>query len=197
MNEDKRNQEPLSDLAYDWVTIVQHKSEALRAYEQYIHDAEQANSPECVELLREIYEQDARHIEQASRHLVEVLRHGSMGGRREAGQASSQGGRAGMSQGQGGRAGAGQGSMSGNQGETGRGGTSQAASQGSGSMSQGEGGQGRMSQTRSQGMGEPNRMGQTGVGGGTSQSDMGGRANKSLQDETDEGSAGRRTPRSS
>lgn len=103
-------QEPLSDLAYDWVTIIQHKSEALRAYEQYMQDAKQANSPECAELMRQIYEQDANHIQQATRHLVEILRNGKMsqGGQMSSGQGSesmrsgsSSQGMSGMSQGQG------------------------------------------------------------------------------------------------
>ncbi|MDC0722792.1 hypothetical protein [Nannocystis bainbridge] len=81
MTDALRNPEPLSDLAYDWITIVQRKSEALRAYAQYIQDAQRANSPECVDLLRQIFEQDARHVEQATLHLARVLRHGSMGGR--------------------------------------------------------------------------------------------------------------------
>lgn len=146
MNENTRNQEPLSNLAYDWVTIVQHKSKALRAYQQYIQDAQQANSPECVELMQQIHEQDARHLEQATRHLVEVLRSGRMGptqGESQTGQ--GEGGRTGQTSGQGGRAGT-------SQGERGGAGTSQAASQaGMGGMNQGEGGQGRMGQTSSQG----------------------------------------------
>lgn len=74
-------QEPLSNLAYDWVTIIQHKSEALRAYQQYMRDAEQANSPECAELMRKIFEEDSRHVQEATQHLVQVLqgRMGSMG----------------------------------------------------------------------------------------------------------------------
>lgn len=83
-----KNKEPLSDLAYDWVTIIQHKSEALRAYEQYINDAEQANSKECVELMRKIYESDARHVQEATQHLMEVLqgRMGQKGGQMGQGQ---------------------------------------------------------------------------------------------------------------
>lgn len=159
MNENKRNQEPLSNLAYDWVTIVQHKSEALRAYEQYIQDAQQANSPECVELMQQIYEQDARHIEQATRHLMEVLRSGRMGGTQGASQTGQgEAGRMGQTSSQGGRAGT-------SQGERGGAGTSQAASQGGmGGMGQGEGGQGGMGQTSGQGgMSGGNMGGQGGM----------------------------------
>jgi hypothetical protein len=159
MTENKRTQEPLSNLAYDWVTIIQHKSEALRAYEQYIQDAQQANSPECVELMRQIYEQDSNHVREATRHLVEVLQ-GRMG--REQGQGETGRAEAGR-MGQGSRAGT-------SQGETGQAGTSRAASQGGmGGMGQGEGNQNRMGQTSGQGgMGEGNqgRMGQTSSQGG-------------------------------
>ena len=82
MKEQGSKKEPLSDLAYDWVTIIQHKSEALRAYEQYMQDARQANSPECLELLRQIYEQDSSHVQQATQHLMEVLREGRVRARR-------------------------------------------------------------------------------------------------------------------
>lgn len=73
MKESQSNREPLTDLAYDWVTIIQHKSEALRAYQEYMRDAQQANSPECVQLMQQIYEQDARHVQEATRHLMMVL----------------------------------------------------------------------------------------------------------------------------
>lgn len=80
------NKEPLTDLAYDWVTIIQHKSEALRAYEQYMNDAQKANSPECLELMRKIYESDARYVQEATQHLMQVLS-GQMGeGQRQMGQ---------------------------------------------------------------------------------------------------------------
>jgi hypothetical protein len=77
-NTGKDNKEPLSDLAYDWVTIIQHKSEALRAYERYIKDAQDANSSECADLMKKIYDADARHVEEATQHLMHVLQ-GRMG----------------------------------------------------------------------------------------------------------------------
>jgi hypothetical protein len=77
-NTGRDNKEPLSDLAFDWVTIIQHKSEALRAYEQYIKDAQSANSSECADLMRKMYEADARHVQEATQHLMHVLQ-GRMG----------------------------------------------------------------------------------------------------------------------
>jgi uncharacterized membrane protein YgcG len=72
------NQHPLDDLAYDWVSVVKSKAEALLAYQKYMQDAETANSPECTELLRQLYEDDARHLTEAKRHLSAVLE-GRMG----------------------------------------------------------------------------------------------------------------------
>lgn len=83
------NKEPLSNLAYDWVTIIQHKSAALRAYEQYQRDAQQANSPECAELMRKIYEEDSRHVQEATQHLVQVLQ-GRMGAMGQSGQSGQE-----------------------------------------------------------------------------------------------------------
>ena len=37
-------QNPISDLMYDWLTVLQSKAEGLSAYEQYIHDAEKENA---------------------------------------------------------------------------------------------------------------------------------------------------------
>jgi hypothetical protein len=137
MNQNKNRNEPLSDLAYDWVTIIQHKSEALRAYEKYMQDAQQANSPECVELLRQIHQQDSEHVREATRHLIEVLRDGRMAG--------TQAGRGQTAQGEGGQARMSQGSREGGMSSGGmsQGAQSQAASRGGqgGGMSQGESGQ--------------------------------------------------------
>ena len=43
MKEKTTDPHPLSDLAYDWITLIQNKAQALNAYDQYIQDAEQAN----------------------------------------------------------------------------------------------------------------------------------------------------------
>ncbi len=66
-------QRPLSDLAFDWVTVVKHKADALLAYDRYIADAEAAGSRSCAELLRKIQRDDAGHLEEARQHLAEVL----------------------------------------------------------------------------------------------------------------------------
>jgi len=77
--EKQRDNHGLSDLAYDWITLVQNKAQALQAYDKYIEDARKAGSQECVELFQRIHEDDKRHLEEAKRHLMMVLG-GQMGG---------------------------------------------------------------------------------------------------------------------
>ena len=69
---------PLSDLAYDWITLIQNKAQALNAYDQYIQDAEQANSPECAAFFRKVHDTDKAQLAEAKEHLVAVLQ-GKMG----------------------------------------------------------------------------------------------------------------------
>jgi hypothetical protein len=78
MQEKSSDRHPLSDLEYDWITLIQNKSQALMAYDQYIKDAEQAKSPECVEFFRRVHEADKAQLEEARRHLVAVMQ-GKMG----------------------------------------------------------------------------------------------------------------------
>jgi hypothetical protein len=69
---------PISNLAYDWITLIQNKAQALMAYDQYIKDAEEANSPECVQFFRKVHDADKAQLAEAQRHLVAVLQ-GKMG----------------------------------------------------------------------------------------------------------------------
>lgn len=70
---------PLSDLEYDWVTLIQNKSQALMAYDQYIRDAEKAGSAECAAFFRRVHDSDKAQLAEARQHLVKVLG-GQMGG---------------------------------------------------------------------------------------------------------------------
>src|SRR5678815_3113619 len=56
MKEQPTDKHPLSDLAYDWITLIQNKAQALMAYDQYIQDAEQAKSPECAAFFRKVHD---------------------------------------------------------------------------------------------------------------------------------------------
>ncbi len=37
---------PIDDLTYDWLTVLQSKAEGLNAYEKYIQDAQKQNATE-------------------------------------------------------------------------------------------------------------------------------------------------------
>ena len=52
MPEQSSDPHPLSNLAYDWITLMQNKAQALLAYDQYIKDAEAAGSAECAAFFR-------------------------------------------------------------------------------------------------------------------------------------------------
>jgi hypothetical protein len=78
MKEKSSHQHPLSDLAYDWITLMQNKAQALIAYDQYIKDAEAAKSPECAAFFRKVHDADEAQLVEAKQHLVAVLQ-GKMG----------------------------------------------------------------------------------------------------------------------
>jgi hypothetical protein len=80
MPETSPHSHPLSNLAYDWITLMQNKAQALIAYDQYIKDAEAAGSPECAAFFRKVHEADSAQLEEAKHHLVAVLQ-GKMGGK--------------------------------------------------------------------------------------------------------------------
>ena len=79
MQEQSTDRHPLSNLEYDWITLMQNKAQALIAYDQYIKDAEQANSPECAAFFRKVHDADKAQLAEARQHLVKVMQ-GSMGG---------------------------------------------------------------------------------------------------------------------
>ena len=64
---------PISDLMYDWLTVLQSKAEGLNAYEKYIRDAEKENAHECVDLFRRLHEQDARMVEEIRDHVKTMM----------------------------------------------------------------------------------------------------------------------------
>ena len=78
MQEQSTDRHPLSDLEYDWVTLIQNKAQALMAYDQYIKDAEKASSPECAAFFRKVHDADKAQLAEARKHLVAVLQ-GTMG----------------------------------------------------------------------------------------------------------------------
>ncbi|MFN4117635.1 hypothetical protein [Acidovorax sp.] len=83
MQEKPADPHPLSDLAYDWITLMQNKAQALLAYDQYIKDAEAAGSAECAAFFRKVHDTDKAQLAEAKEHLVKVLQ-GTMGGGKKA-----------------------------------------------------------------------------------------------------------------
>jgi hypothetical protein len=78
MKERSTERHPLNDLEYDWVTLIQNKAQALMAYDQYIRDAEEANSKECADFFRRVHDADKAQLAEARQHLVAVMQ-GKMG----------------------------------------------------------------------------------------------------------------------
>ncbi len=78
MQERSTDPHPLSNLEYDWLTLMQNKAQALMAYDQYIKDAEQANSPECAAFFRKVHDADKAQLAEARKHLLAVFQ-GKMG----------------------------------------------------------------------------------------------------------------------
>jgi hypothetical protein len=64
---------PISDLMYDWLTVLQSKAEGVNAYEKYIQDAEEAGAHECVEMFRRLHEQDARMVQEIKDHVFSMM----------------------------------------------------------------------------------------------------------------------------
>jgi methylase of polypeptide subunit release factors len=64
---------PVSDLMYDWLTVLHSKAEGLNAYEKYIQDAEKEHSQECVELFRRLHEQDVKMVEEIKDHVKHMM----------------------------------------------------------------------------------------------------------------------------
>lgn len=64
---------PISNLLYDWLTVLQSKAEGLNAYEKYIRDAETENAAECVAMFRKLHEQDSRTVQEVRDHLAKMM----------------------------------------------------------------------------------------------------------------------------
>jgi len=64
---------PISDLMYDWLTVLQNKAEGLHAYEKYIRDAEAVGATECVEMFQRLHDQDARMVEEIKDHVFGMI----------------------------------------------------------------------------------------------------------------------------
>jgi hypothetical protein len=73
-----QTQQAISNLEYDFVTVLQNKAEAVKAYDSYIKDAQEANSQPCVELFQKLRQSDIEQVQEIRRHLQQVMQHGKM-----------------------------------------------------------------------------------------------------------------------
>ena len=58
--------------------MLQSKSEALKAYEKYMEDAQAMGSQPCVELFQKLQQQDMQQAQEVRQHLQEVMQKGKM-----------------------------------------------------------------------------------------------------------------------
>jgi hypothetical protein len=68
-----KSQQVVSNLEYDWLTVMQSKAEALNAYDKYIQDAREANSEECVELFNRLKQTETEQIQEIRKHLTKTM----------------------------------------------------------------------------------------------------------------------------
>jgi rubrerythrin len=73
-----QSQQPISNLEYDFITVLHNKAEAVKAYDTYIQDAEQAGSQPCVELFQKLRQSDVEQAQEIRQHLQAVMQHGKM-----------------------------------------------------------------------------------------------------------------------
>jgi len=68
----------VSNLEYDLLTVLQNKSEAVKAYDSYIQDAQSTGSQPCAELFQRLQQEDMRQAQEIRQHLQEVMQKGKM-----------------------------------------------------------------------------------------------------------------------
>lgn len=69
-------QDVVSNLEYDWLTVMHNKAEALQAYDKYLQDARDANAPDCVELFTKLKRAEAEQIKEIRQHLMQTMSQG-------------------------------------------------------------------------------------------------------------------------
>jgi len=66
-------EEPLSDLMYDWLTVLQSKAEAVAAYEQFLEDAESADATDCAQLLKKLHQEESASLREVRDHVFGMI----------------------------------------------------------------------------------------------------------------------------
>lgn len=72
------NTDVISNLEYDLLTVLQNKSEAIKAYQTYIQDAQELGSQPCAELFQKLQQADMQQAQEIRQHLQEVMQKGKM-----------------------------------------------------------------------------------------------------------------------
>lgn len=72
------NNQAISNLEYDLLTALQNKSEAIKAYETYIRDAQEMDSQPCAELFQKLKQADMEQAQEIRQHLQQVMQKGKM-----------------------------------------------------------------------------------------------------------------------
>lgn len=73
-----KSQNPISNLEFDFLTVLHNKGEAIKAYEHYIQDAQQAGSQPCVQLFEKLRQADIEQVQEIRHHLQEIMQKGKM-----------------------------------------------------------------------------------------------------------------------
>jgi len=64
---------PISDVMYNWLTVLHSKAEGVQAYETYIADAEAASATECAALLKRLHDEDVKLLEEVKQHVYGMI----------------------------------------------------------------------------------------------------------------------------
>ncbi|MBE9216097.1 hypothetical protein IQ247_26125 [Plectonema cf. radiosum LEGE 06105] len=70
--------QPISNLEYDFLSVLQNKAEAIKAYDTYIKDAQAADSQPCVEFFQKLRQTEMQQVQEVRRHLQQVMENGKM-----------------------------------------------------------------------------------------------------------------------
>lgn len=89
MKSQSSSSSPISDLLFDFVSLLHKKAEGLEATEKYLRDAEEQNSQSCIDILNRIIEQDRQVVVELRDHLADMLQNREEDEQQAEGQAAS------------------------------------------------------------------------------------------------------------
>ncbi len=68
----------VSDIAYDIITLLQSKLEAVSIYDQFIEDAQEAGDTQSAQLFEQIRQQDEQQVDQLTAALERIVKAGKL-----------------------------------------------------------------------------------------------------------------------